>query len=69
MKENEKTLDKFDSMPFIALIHHISKNKLRYAQKNPNHIDMVHEGRYLMEIHYFWPKQRNNSESFEKIGR
>ena len=51
MKENEKTLDKFDSMPFIALIHHISKNKLRYAQKNPNHIDMVHEGRYLMEIH------------------
>ena len=51
MKENEKTLDKFDSMPFIALIHHISKNKLRYAQKNPKHIDMVLEGRYLMEIH------------------
>ena len=51
MKENEKTLDKFDSMPFFALIHHISKNRLRYTMKNPNHIDMVHEGRYLMEIH------------------
>ena len=51
MTENKKQLDKFDSMPFIALIHHISRNKLRYAQKNPNHIDMVHEGRYLMEIH------------------
>ena len=44
-------IDKFDSMPFIALIHHISRNKLRYSQKNPNRIDMVHEGRYLMEIH------------------
>ena len=50
----EKT-DKFDSMPFVALIHHISKNKLIYSRKNPNHIDMVHEGRYLMEIH-----KRNN---------
>ena len=51
MTEKEKQWDKFDSMPFIAVIHHISRNKLRYAQKNPNHIDMVHEGRYLMEIH------------------
>ncbi|AMD17092.1 hypothetical protein TL18_03070 [Methanobrevibacter sp. YE315] len=50
----EKT-DKFDSMPFFALIHHISKNKLIYSRKNPNRIDMVHEGRYLMEIH-----KRNN---------
>lgn len=50
--------DKFDSMPFIALIHHISRNKLRYSQKNPNHIDMVHEGRYLMEIH----KRKNQSQ-------
>ena len=50
MKTDEQ-LDKFDSMPFIALIHHISKNKLKYALKNPNHIDMVHEGQYLMEIH------------------
>ena len=49
-KESNKS-DKFDSMPFIALIHHISKNKLKYALKNPNRIDMVHEGRYLMEIH------------------
>ncbi|ADC46069.1 transcriptional regulator MarR family [Methanobrevibacter ruminantium M1] len=45
-------------MPFIALIHHISQNKLRYARKNPNHIDMVHEGRYLMEIH----KRKNLSQ-------
>jgi len=50
MKTDEQ-LDKFDSMPFIALIHHISKNKLKYALKNPNHIDMIHEGQYLMEIH------------------
>jgi DNA-binding MarR family transcriptional regulator len=47
-KENT---DKFDSMPFFALIHHISKNRLKYSMKNPNRIDMVHEGRYLMEIH------------------
>ena len=46
-----KESDKFDSMPFIALIHHISKNKLKYTMKNPNHMDMVHEGRYLIEIH------------------
>lgn len=54
-KEN---MDKFDSMPFIALIHHISKNKLKYSMKNPNHVDMVHEGRYLMEIH----KRKNLSQ-------
>lgn len=51
-------IDKFDSMPFIALIHHISRNKLRYSQKNPNRIDMVHEGHYLMEIH----KRKNLSQ-------
>jgi DNA-binding MarR family transcriptional regulator len=51
MTESGKQLDKYDIMPFIALIHHISRNKLKYAMKNPNHIDMVHEGRYLMEIH------------------
>ena len=51
MAEKKKQWDKFDSMPFIALIHHISRNKLRYSQKNPNHIEMVHEGRYLMEIY------------------
>ena len=55
-KEND--MDKFDSMPFIALIHHISKNKLKYSQKNPNHVDMVHEGHYLMEIH----KRKNLSQ-------
>ena len=38
-------------MPFIALIHHISKNRLRYTVKNPNRIDMIHEGRYLLAIH------------------
>lgn len=48
---NDENLDKFDSMPFISLIHHISKNKLKYTMDNPNRIDMVHEGRYLMEIH------------------
>ncbi len=58
MTETEKKLDKFDSMPFIALIHHISRNKLRYSQKNPNHIDMVHEGQYLMEIY----KRKNLSQ-------
>ena len=46
-----KESDKFDSMPFIALIHHISKNKLKYSMKNLNHMDMVHEGRYLIEIY------------------
>ena len=50
--------DKFDSMPFIELIHHISKNKLKYSMKNPNQIDMIHEGRYLMEIH----KRKNLSQ-------
>ena len=38
-------------MSFIALIHHISKNKLKYSIKNPNRIDMVHEGRYLIQIY------------------
>ena len=57
MKDN-KQIDKFDSMPFIALIHHISRNKLKYSMKNPDHIDMVHEGRYLMEIH----KRKNLSQ-------
>lgn len=56
-KENNKT-DKFDSMPFTALIHHISRNKLKYSLKNPNRIDMVHEGQYLMEIH----KKKNLSQ-------
>lgn len=55
----DKNTDKFDSMPFIALIHHISKNKLKYSMKNPNHIDMVHEGHYLMEIH----KRKNLSQN------
>ncbi|WP_407453483.1 MarR family winged helix-turn-helix transcriptional regulator [Methanobrevibacter sp.] len=50
--------DKFDSMPFIALIHHISRNKLKYTMKNPNQIDMVHEGLYLMEIN----KRKNLSQ-------
>ncbi|WP_406533545.1 MarR family winged helix-turn-helix transcriptional regulator [Methanobrevibacter sp.] len=58
MTQKNDEIDKFDSMPFIALIHHISKNKLRYSQKNPNRIDMVHEGRYLMEIH----KRKNLSQ-------
>ncbi len=58
MTQKNYEIDKFDSMPFIALIHHISKNKLRYSQKNPNRIDMVHEGRYLMEIH----KRKNLSQ-------
>lgn len=51
MTQKNDKIDKFDSLPFTALIHHISKNKLLYTMKNPNHIDMVHEGRYLMEIH------------------
>ena len=47
---NENDADKFDSMPFIALIHNISKNRLRYSIKNPNQLDMIHEGRYLITI-------------------
>ena len=58
MTQKNDEIDKFDSMPFTALIHHISKNKLRYSIKNPNRIDMVHEGRYLMEIH----KRKNLSQ-------
>ena len=58
MTSENNEYDKFDSMPFIALIHHISRNKLKYSMKNPNHIDMVHEGRYLMEIH----KRKNLSQ-------
>lgn len=58
MTRNNDKIDKFDSMPFISLIHHISKNRLRYSIKNPNHVDMVHEGRYLMEIH----KRKNLSQ-------
>ena len=56
--KNDKLPDKFDSIPFIALIHHISKNKLKYSMQNPNQMDMVHEGRYLMEIH----KRKNLSQ-------
>lgn len=44
-------IDKFSYMPFIALIHHISRNRLKYSMNNPNGIDMIHEGRYLMVIH------------------
>lgn len=58
MTQENNNFDKFDSMPFIALIQHISRNKLKYSMKNPNRIDMVHEGRYLMEIH----KRKNLSQ-------
>ena len=51
MTRKENTEDKFDSMPFFALIHHISKNRLKYIMENPNQVDMVHEGRYLIVIH------------------
>ena len=51
MTRKENTEDKFDSMPFFALIHHISKNRLKYIMENPNQLDMVHEGRYLIVIH------------------
>ena len=51
-------IDKYDIMPFIALIHHISRNKLKYAMNNPKHMDMVNEGRYLIEIH----KRKNLSQ-------
>lgn len=54
----KEDMDKFDSMPFTALIHHISRNKLKYTMENSNRIDMVHEGRYLMEIH----KRKNLSQ-------
>lgn len=55
---NQEDTDKFDSMHFIALIHHISKNRLKYSVKNSHQIDMIHEGRYLMEIH----KRKNLSQ-------
>ena len=51
MTRKEDSEDKFDSMPFFALIHHISKNRLKYIMENPNQVDMVHEGRYLIVIH------------------
>lgn len=51
MTRKEDSEDKFDSMPFFALIHHISKNRLKYIMKNPNQLDMVHDGRYLIVIH------------------
>lgn len=51
MTRKEDSEDKFDSMPFFALIHHISKNRLKYIMENPNQLDMVHEGRYLIVIH------------------
>ena len=50
MRKMTQNRDKFDIMPFIALIHHISKNKLQYSLKNLNETDLVHEGRYLIEI-------------------
>ena len=58
MTTEDSKIDKFDSMPFIALIHHISKNRLKYSIKNPNRIDMIHEGHYLMTIH----KMKNLSQ-------
>ena len=58
MTKEHSNVDKFDSMPIFALIHHISKNRLRYIMKNPNRIDMAQEGRYLMEIH----KRQNLSQ-------
>ena len=58
MTRKEDSEDKFDSMPFFALIHHISKNRLKYIRKNPNQVDMVHEGRYLIVIH----KKKNPSQ-------
>ncbi len=47
--------DKFDSMPFMSLINHISKNKLRYSLRNP---DRIQEGNYLIEIN----KRKNLSQ-------
>ena len=51
MTKENNNMDKFDSMSFLTLIHHISKNKLKHSIINPNGLDMIHEGRYLMEIH------------------
>ena len=48
---DKNNTNKFDSMPFIALIEYISKHRLKYSLKHPNQIDMIHEGRYLLEIH------------------
>ena len=47
--ENEK--DIFDLMPFFALAHHIYKNKLDYAMKNPKNIPLIHESKYLIYIY------------------
>ena len=48
MKKGNTPDDKFNEMPFIALIQHITKNKLKYSLKKP---DMLHEGNYLIEIY------------------
>jgi DNA-binding MarR family transcriptional regulator len=48
---NSNDEDIFDLMPFFALSHHIYKNKLDYAMKNPNNLVMIHESKYLMQIY------------------
>ena len=50
--------DIFDLMPFFALAHHIYKNKLDYAMKNPNNLGMIQESKYLMQIY----KNKNLSQ-------
>lgn len=57
MMEKDNSIDKYDMMPFIALIHNISKNRLNYSLKNPKS-DMAYESRYLIEIH----KRKNLSQ-------
>lgn len=51
--------DIYDIMPFFALTHHIYKNRLDYAMKNP----IIVESKYLMQIY------RNDGLSQDDLAR
>lgn len=41
----------FQDAPFIALVHNISKNQLRYLNSQLQDSDLGHEARYVMAIY------------------
>ncbi len=51
--KDEKQEDIYDMMPFIALIHNISKNKIKYSKENIPEFNIFPSGRYLMKIYDF----------------
>lgn len=42
---------KYDSSPFIAWIHNLSKNQIKYLNSKINELDLGHEMRYIMMIY------------------